>query len=293
MGSNVKFDCRKFVIIILIIFTSYFLYFFRVTHFSITEDTSNYTKFNTTFFTSRLLDVSNVDISNNEINYHRMKKIGDKIQMQMKESAIENNIINKRYFSRSRNIPYINCKSLFENKTLDNTLYHRYINETPVFTAQNYIESTRNCSSFIINRGYITHPLTTEEEMFPVAFSILIYTNVEQAERLLRAIYRPQNYYCIHVDSKTDDVIYDAMRNISNCLQNVFVLKKRIKVIWGNMSVLEPELLCMQELLTRSKRWKYFINLTGQEFPLRTNYEIVKILQAYNGSNDVETTIKE
>ncbi|XP_061184707.1 beta-1,3-galactosyl-O-glycosyl-glycoprotein beta-1,6-N-acetylglucosaminyltransferase-like [Saccostrea echinata] len=30
----------------------------------------------------------------------------------------------------------------------------------------------------------------------------------------------------------------------------------------------------------------------GQEFPLRTNYEIVKILKIYNGANDLESTIK-
>jgi hypothetical protein len=49
----------------------------------------------------------------------------------------------------------------------------------------------------------------------------------------------------------------------------------------------------MEELWKRHKTWKYFINLTGQEFPLKTNYELVKILQAYNGANDVEATVKQ
>jgi hypothetical protein len=120
-----------------------------------------------------------------------------------------------------------------------------------------------------------------------------MYKDVDQVERLLRAIYRPQNIYCIHVDSKTDDTLYRAIQNVSHCFDNVFVLNKRVNVKWGEMSVLEPELLCMKELLTRNKRWKYFINLTGQEFPLKTNYELVKILQAYNGSNDVETSVRE
>ena len=40
----------------------------------------------------------------------------------------------------------------------------------------------------------------------------------------------------------------------------------------------------------RRKKWKYFINLTGQEFPLKTNYEIVQILKAYKGANNVEGT---
>ena len=33
-------------------------------------------------------------------------------------------------------------------------------------------------------------------------YSMLIFKSVGQVERLLRAIYRPQNIYCIHVDIK-------------------------------------------------------------------------------------------
>ena len=42
--------------------------------------------------------------------------------------------------------------------------------------------------------------MTAEEEAFPIAYSLLMHKEVEQAERLLRAIYRPQNSYCIHID---------------------------------------------------------------------------------------------
>ncbi len=42
--------------------------------------------------------------------------------------------------------------------------------------------------------------MTLEERGFPLAFSVLLYEEAEQAERLLRAVYRPHNVYCIHVD---------------------------------------------------------------------------------------------
>ena len=60
---------------------------------------------------------------------------------------------------------------------------------------------------------------------------------------------------------------------------------------WGQFSVLETDLICMADLW-RFKTWKYFINLTGQEFPLRTNYELVRILKVFNGSNSLEGTRK-
>ena len=44
----------------------------------------------------------------------------------------------------------------------------------------------------------------------------------------------------------------------------------------------------MRELFERPEHWHYYMNLMGREFPLRTNQELVKILKAYNGSNDVD-----
>lgn len=58
------------------------------------------------------------------------------------------------------------------------------------------------------------------------------------------------------------------------------------------LAVLEADLICMKDLLDRSESWKYWINLTGQEYPLKTNAELVKILTAFNGGNALEGTVK-
>ncbi len=115
----------------------------------------------------------------------------------------------------------------------------------------------------------------------------MVYKDIEQFERLLRVIYRPQNYYCIHVDKKSYYLYYQAVKAITACFQNVFLSSKRIPVNWGHMSVLDADLYCMKDLL-RYKNWKYLINLTGQEFPLKTNADIVQILTALNGSNSIK-----
>ena len=38
---------------------------------------------------------------------------------------------------------------------------------------------------------------------------------------------------------------------------------------------------------------RYFINLTGQEYPLKTNGELVEILKTLNGSNIIHGNLKE
>lgn len=47
-----------------------------------------------------------------------------------------------------------------------------------------------------------------------------------QVERLLRSIYQPQNYYCIHIDSKADESTKNAMAAITKCFDNVFVASR-------------------------------------------------------------------
>ncbi|CAH8595819.1 unnamed protein product [Dicrocoelium dendriticum] len=135
-----------------------------------------------------------------------------------------------------------------------------------------------------------------EEKQFPLAFSIMIYTDLDRALRLMQVIYRAHNFYCIHVDRETDDRFYSTLtllmqRRYGN---SVYVVPRRdsFKVQWGRLSALDADLLCSRVLLGLSSRWKYWINLTGQEFPLKTNWEMVRALSLINGSNLIGATFE-
>jgi len=164
---------------------------------------------------------------------------------------------------------------------------------TTLISATEYMWRTENCDCFLSDLDYFVSPedTTDEERRFPIAFSLLTYENLEQTERLLRLIYRPHNIYCIHVDAKSSAEVRDGLEAIASCLDNVFIAHPSIGVNWGKVSVIHAELICMRQLL-ENKRWKFLINLVGRDFPLRTNLELVKILTAYNGSNDVDGTRK-
>ena len=75
---------------------------------------------------------------------------------------------------------------------------------------------------------------------------------------------------------------------ICSCFPNVFIASRLENVVWGHISIMYAEMSCIKDLLQYN--WKYFINLSGQMFPLHTNAELVKILKVYNGANDVEGT---
>ena len=188
----------------------------------------------------------------------------------------------------------VNCQAII----FDNSAKH--IKEAKAFQkrnkkSRNYLAwrypevslGVNNCSDYVLQRGYITVPTSQEEANFPLAFSILVYTDVDRFERLLRAIYRPNNVYCIHVDLKMSVQQMEQIRQISNCFPNVFLASKRYRVYWGHISLLYAELICMEDLLNYPD-WKYLINLSGQMFPLHSNKYIVRTLQQFNGSNDIE-----
>ena len=90
-------------------------------------------------------------------------------------------------------------------------------------------------------------PLSDAELNFPLAYSIVIHKNAGMVERLLRSIYRPQNFYCFHVDKTAPDEFYNAINDISKCFPNVF-MSEREDVIYGGYSRLQADLNCMKKL---------------------------------------------
>ncbi|XP_066500228.1 beta-1,3-galactosyl-O-glycosyl-glycoprotein beta-1,6-N-acetylglucosaminyltransferase-like [Hoplias malabaricus] len=161
-------------------------------------------------------------------------------------------------------------------------------NQTRISDDQ-YINLTRNCERFRMTRKYLPFSLSEEEEAYPLAYSIVVHHKVQNFERLLRAIYAPQNFYCIHVDTKSPESTRKAIDAIVSCFDNVFVANKLVKVVYASWSRVQADLNCMKELYYLNKNWKYFINLCGQDFPMKTNLEIVRALKKLKGGNSMET----
>jgi hypothetical protein len=111
-----------------------------------------------------------------------------------------------KYYRPIRNSDGVNCSKLIRNDRYEifkaNTIMNSGHSAKLYLNSDFFLNITRSCSFFRNIRGYIQHPLTEEERTFPIAFSVLAFTDIEQVERLLRLIYRPQNYYCIHIDLK-------------------------------------------------------------------------------------------
>ena len=119
------------------------------------------------------------------------------------------------------------------------------INET--FIQEPFLTAQEKCDRFKKLRKYITFPLSKEEANYPIAYSIVIHTQLQTFERLLRAIYHPQNYYCIHVDQKSEDIFKKAVKNIASCFNNI-VLAESVPIYYESWNRVEADINCMKEL---------------------------------------------
>ncbi|KAK7498618.1 hypothetical protein BaRGS_00010278 [Batillaria attramentaria] len=193
-------------------------------------------------------------------------------------------------------------------RALEGFQQHQPLPSAPVkrLSDQDFIRLTKDCKQFRSKYGYQRYRTVTQEELnFPLAFNILLYKDVDQLHILLRAIYRPHNSYCLHVDGNASPDVYSAASGLANCLDNVFLVSQRENITYGGFSRLQADINCMKNHMHRTSSnphytnetslhqqstspWRYLINLPSQQFPLKTNLELVKILQIYNGSNDIE-----
>ncbi|KAL7058251.1 hypothetical protein AAHC03_016964 [Spirometra sp. Aus1] len=118
----------------------------------------------------------------------------------------------------------------------------------------------KNCKNFKQKLFPTEVPITEAERAFPLAFSLSVYKDINQVARLLRLIYRPQNFYAIHVDKKSPRNFYRAVQETAKCFgDNVGVVPRSesINVKWGDYTVLEQEFVAAR-LLPKKVEMKVF-----------------------------------
>lgn len=117
-----------------------------------------------------------------------------------------------------------------------------------------------------------------------IAYFILVHRYPNQFKRLFKAIYDPKNHYLVHVDKRAGIDLYKEVQSFLANYPNSRLLKSQ-SVVWGGYSMVNAELRGMKMLLKLSKEWDFFINLSGQDFPLKPQSVIKDFLKENKGSD--------
>jgi hypothetical protein len=120
-----------------------------------------------------------------------------------------------------------------------------------------------------------------------IAYLILVHRYPDQFQKLFHAIYSPKNHYLIHIDKKAAPELSRQLRQFLAPFANAHILKSR-NVVWGGYSMVDVELQGIKTLLKMSTDWQFFINLSGQDFPLKSPVGIRNFLLKNIGNSFVK-----
>jgi len=121
-----------------------------------------------------------------------------------------------------------------------------------------------------------------------IAYFILVHRFPKQFERLFKAIYDSDNHYLIHLDKKADEKTCTEVRDFLSDFPNAYVMESE-NIVWGGYSMVQAEINGMRYLLELSVEWDFFINLSGQDYPLKSQPIIRKYLSEHRDSNFIKT----
>ena len=117
-----------------------------------------------------------------------------------------------------------------------------------------------------------------------IAYLILVHRYPGQFKRLFRAIYHPANYYLVHVDKRSGLGLQTEIQDFLSSFANASLMKSQ-STLWGGYSLVDVELQGIKELLKIGSEWKFFINLSGQDFPLMSQTHIQDFLSRNIGND--------
>ncbi|XP_042318517.1 beta-1,3-galactosyl-O-glycosyl-glycoprotein beta-1,6-N-acetylglucosaminyltransferase 7-like isoform X2 [Sceloporus undulatus] len=178
------------------------------------------------------------------------------------------------------------CSALFQGKKAAPQIGHLCEEHHHTKEMLTCTQTPCNCSTLQKQLHFITSPLSEEEGNFSLAYIITIHKELDMFIKLLRAIYLPQNIYCIHIDEKSPEDYKMAVETLVNCFGNIFIASKRETVVYGGFSRLQADINCMKDLIHSKNQWNYVINLCGQDYPIKTNKELIQYIKSkWNGKN--------
>ncbi len=120
-----------------------------------------------------------------------------------------------------------------------------------------------------------------------IAYLILVHRYPHQFKRLFRAIYHPANYYLVHVDRRSGVGLQTEIQDFLSSFTNASLLKSQ-NTLWGGYSLVDAELRGIEELLKIGSEWEFFINLSGQDFPLKSQAYIQGFLSRNIGNDFIK-----
>lgn len=117
-----------------------------------------------------------------------------------------------------------------------------------------------------------------------IAYFIMVHDQPDRFIKLFRKIYLRDQFYLIHIDRKAKPEVTEEIQLFLIQFPNAYILES-MNIISGGFSMIQAELDAMEFLLNVSTEWDYFINLSGEDYPLKSQAIIRQFLSIRKGKN--------
>ncbi|WP_412850867.1 beta-1,6-N-acetylglucosaminyltransferase [Chryseobacterium sp. PMSZPI] len=128
-------------------------------------------------------------------------------------------------------------------------------------------------------------PLTSHAgRQVRIAYFIMIHHKPEVFKNMFQKIYTRDQFYLIHIDRKANADMTEEILIFLVQFPNVYILES-MNIVSGGFNMIQVELNAMEYLLNVSQEWDYFINLSGEDYPLKSQNIIRQFLTRNFGRN--------
>jgi len=105
---------------------------------------------------------------------------------------------------------------------------------------------------------------------------IAVHKNVDQVNRLIRALTHPEISIYVHIDRK-------SIIHADDLLPQVRIINDSVDVTWGTYSQVQATINALREILIRERHFDYVTYISGQDYPIMTNDAILESLEKNRG----------
>jgi hypothetical protein len=122
--------------------------------------------------------------------------------------------------------------------------------------------------------------------MIKIAYIITAHHHPEQLFRLINRLDSEGVSFLIHINKNMEEMYRTCRETLADRQNCIFV--KRVPLWWGDFGMVRALLNSIKEICERALDVDFVINLSGQDYPIKTNEKIKEILAQYVGHQLME-----
>jgi hypothetical protein len=121
-----------------------------------------------------------------------------------------------------------------------------------------------------------------------IVFAIIAHSRTQDLERLIRVLLTQEHLVVVHFDRKSAAEGFQGLQGVFGDNPSVR-FAKRVNVHWGEWSVVQAEINCLEAIEASGWRPDYVYLMSGTDYPVRPSSQLVSFLERNKGCEYIQS----